>query len=301
MISQQVARSSRSGGFLRRSIATAFLALVTGGAGMAQQPPAPPVGKQWNHVETQNFVVLAINPEHRDYLGQSMEFMRKWAFDRWGMKQVDFSVKCMVLVAADRDEYKKLFNGKDAPAVRIDREPGGKIKALTIWCWADPKFHAAVLPRLLTEVCLAEFEQAYKVKFPLWLHRGMGVLNGSLPEIRREVADLSQVYAQNLPCFWSEDILTMTEDKLEKYQSQNRQWYDKQAAVMCLYVLKTHGQKKFLDFLDGSLKSPQAAVPILGVPGYKELDAAFNKFMYNLSHDVAAGKSPDGHLTWTAK
>ncbi|MGG2329436.1 hypothetical protein ACE40V_24090, partial [Salmonella enterica] len=89
--------------------------------------------------ETKNFIVLAINPEHRDYLGQSMEFMRRWEFDRWGMKQVDFSVKCMVLVATDKEEYKKLFNGKDVPAVRIDREPSGKIKALTIWCWADPK------------------------------------------------------------------------------------------------------------------------------------------------------------------
>lgn len=286
--------------FIQKFILATILMLITAGVVVGQQPPAP-AGKQWNHVETQNFVILAINSEHRDYLGQSMEFMRRWEFDRWGMKQVDFSVKCMVLVATDKDEYKKLFNGKDVPMVRIDREPSGKIKAMSIWCWADPKFHVSTLPRLLTEVCLAEFEQTYGMKFPLWLHRGMGILNSNLPEIRHEVADLAQVYAQNLPCFWSEDILTMTEDRLEKYQPQNKQWFDKQAAVMCLYVLKTNGQKKFLDFIDGSLKNPQTSVMILGMPSYKELDAALNKYMYNLSHDVAAGKTPDKYLTWVAK
>lgn len=156
-----------SGGIMHHRLIAALALVLMMGVGTSGEPPAPPVGKQWNHIETKNFIVLAINPEHRDYLGQSMEFMRRWEFDRWGMKQVDFSVKCMVLVATDKEEYKKLFNGKDVPAVRIDREPSGKIKALTIWCWADPKFHASVLPRLLTEVCLAEFEQAYSVKFPL--------------------------------------------------------------------------------------------------------------------------------------
>ncbi len=287
--------------FTRMLIVTIGLVAIIAGGVLAEKP-LPPGNKQWNHAETQNFVILTTNPDHRDYLEQSMEFMRRWEFDRWGMRNIDFSVKCMILVASDKDEYGKLFNGKDAPAIRIDRESSGKIRAMTIWCWADPKFHVSVVPRLLTEACLAEFEQAHGVKFPLWLHRGMCLLNSNLPEIRREVGDLSQVYAKNLPCFWSEDILTMTEDRLEKYQPQNKQWYDKQAAIMCLYILKTHGQKKFLEFVDGSIKNPQTAVTsVLGVANYKELDAEFNKFMYNSSHNISIGKASDSYLTWTVK
>jgi hypothetical protein len=275
--------------------------LWSGMSNATAQAPKPPVNKQWNNMETTNFVVMAINAEHRDYLGQTVEFMRRWEYDRWGMKETDFSVKCMILVATDKDEYKKLFDGKEAPTVRIDRDASGKITATSIWCWAEPKFHASVLPRLLTEVCLAEFEQKYGIKFPFWLHRGMGVLNGSLPEIKKEIADISQIYQQNLPCFWSENITTMTLDKLESYQFENKQWFDKHSAVMCLYIMNTHGKKKFIEFIDSSLKGTSSSLPTLGVPGFKELDVELNKFMYIISRDAAAGKASNNSLTWSAK
>lgn len=300
MMQAEVRGRHDRGGFTHRLLGALTLMLMMAGSGLAQQP-APPSGKQWNHIETDNFVVLAINPEHRDYLGRSLEFMRRWEFDRWGMKQVNFSVKCTVLVASSRDEFKQLFNGKDTPQVRIDRNASGRITAMSIWCWADPKWHASVLPRLLTEVCLSEFEQQYNVRFPLWLHRGMGVLNGSLPEISQNMADLGQIYAQNLPCFWTEDLLNMTTEKLGKYQPQNQQWFDKESAALCLYMIKTHGQKKFLDFLDTSLKAPASAPPVLGFATYAEFDTAFNRYMYNLTQDVKSGRTQSSYLTWDAK
>lgn len=299
MILQKKPNHYCNSGLVLKLVLVMFFMLI--GSEAISQPNSEPIDNTWSQLETQNFVILATDARQRDYVGKSIEFMRKWEFDRWGMKQVDFSVKCMILIANDKNEYKKLFKDKDIPTVQIDRTQSGKIKAMTIWCWAEPNYHVSVIPQLLTEVCLAEFEQKHDTRFPLWVHRGMSILNGNVPLIKRNVADLSQVYAQNLPCFWSEDIFNMTEDKLEKYQPQNKQWYDKQAATMCLFVLKNHGQKKFLDFVDGSIKDPQSALSILGFSGYKEIDIAYNKFMYNLSRDTAAGNNSDGNLNWLTK
>jgi hypothetical protein len=261
----------------------------------AQQPPPPSMA--WNRFETQNFEFLATNKADGEQLYKSMEYMRRWIYDRWGLKQCDFSVKCKLLVVQDQATYKKLFE-KDRPIVKVEREPDGNTKSLTIWCWVEARWYTSTLPALMTEVCIAEFEQQHKVKLPYWAARGMVCLNRSIPEIRADVGSLSHIYAQNLPCFWTDDILTMTPEKLAKYQPQNQQWFDRECQAFCLYLIKTHGRKKFLDFLDASMKNPQTAPPTVGFATYADADKAFNRYMYNLSADIVGNRTPNAYLTW---
>ena len=115
-----------------------------------------------NHGDAQLFAgapAVATGQSDGEYLSGSAEYMRRWVYDRWGLRQGGFSVKCKVFVAGSREEFRLLFRGKDAPQVRVDRDASGKVTALSIWCWSEPRWNTSVLPHLMTEVCLAEFEQ----------------------------------------------------------------------------------------------------------------------------------------------
>jgi len=284
--------------FISAIAAVLLLCGVLGTATHSQsQNPATPPDLAWNRFESQNFEVLATSKEQGESLHHSLEHMRRWLYDRWGFKQGDFSVKCKVLVVHDQATYLKLFK-KDKPAVRVERDKGGRIQALTIWCWAGDRWYTSTLPGFLTEVVLSEFEQAHNVKFPLWLHRGMATLNRSVPDIRQEVGSISQIYEKNLPCFWTQDIMTMTQEKLVKFQPQNQAWFDRQSAAFCLYLMKQHGRKKFLEFLDTSLRSPEKALAIIGQADYQAFDQEFNRYMYNLSREIVTNKTPNSYLTW---
>jgi hypothetical protein len=218
----------------------------------------PLTSVSWNHHETNSFEVNSLNKADMDYMLGSVDFMKNWIYDRWGLKQADFSVKCKIFVTTDKEMHKHLFK-KETPMVRIDRDASGKISSMTIWCWTDSKWHVSVLPMLVTEACLAEFEQFHKIKLPLWTHKGMIALNNNIPGIRQEIGLLKDIYVKNLPCFWTEDIMTMDDERLSTYKPENRQLFDRQCAIFCLYLIKTHGVKVFLDFVDA--KTPQEKLP----------------------------------------
>jgi len=266
------------------------------GVGLSQ-PPGQPAEVVWNRFETPNFEVLSINKEQGEKLYRNLEQMRRWLYGRWAFKEGPFSVKCKVLLCPDQAVYATLFK-RDKQAVQVERDAGGRTKSLAIWCYAGDRWYTSTVPSLLTEVVLCEFEATYGVRFPLWLHRGMATLNSSVPDMRERIGVLKQIYDQNLPCFWTEDILRMTPDKLAKYQPQNQLWFDRECAAFCLYLMKTHGQKKFLLFLDSSTNNRQPNISLLGYASYQDFDKAFNRYMYNVSADISNGRTPNSYFTW---
>lgn len=273
-----------------------FILMLAMVSGAIAQPPAD---LAWNRFETQNFEILTISKEHGEKLQGEIEYMRRWIFDRWGMKQNDLSVKCKILVVSDRATYVKLF-GKETPMHRIERD-GKNIKSLTIWCWADEHWFVSTLPAFVTEVLMAEFESVHGVRLPLWFRRGMLVLNRNVPDIRREVGAVAQTYTANTGIFWTSDLMTMRPETLAQYDVGNQTLYDRESAVFCLYLMKTHGRKKMLDFVNASMADPEKALVVLGMANRQQLDTAFNEFMYRLSTEAATGSTPVSKLTWDSK
>lgn len=268
-----------------------FFALILGF--IVSDVPSPEL--KWHRFETANFEILTINKKDGEYLSKSIEPMRKWTLERWGIKSVDFSTKCKVLVVSDKDLYLKLFK-KQKPLFKIEREKG-KIKNTIIWCWSDDGWHTSILPNLLTEICLQEFEQKHNAKFPLWTKRGMSVLNRNTSDIRKEFGEFNKVFANKSSIFTLPMILGMKEDKIRLYEPQHQELFDKQSAFLCLYLQKEKGNKKFLEFMESCMEN-KMSIQKIDFEKQEDFDKIYEKYMYNLSKEIEEGKTPNVYLTW---
>lgn len=248
----------------------------------------------WNRFETKNFEVLSVSKEDGRKLSDSLERMRAWSLERWGIKSDDFAVKAKVVLAPDREAFVKLF-GKDAPGVRVDRD-GLRVKAASVWVWAEPRWETGALQQYLTEVCVADFEARHRVTIPLWARVGMAGLNSNVASIRGDLAPLHEVFSKNEPCFWTEDLLAMTPEKLKRYKATDQALFRREAVALCLYLQKERG--KFVPFLEAAMQSPDKALRVLDLTEDRQLDAALHAYMANLSKDLVDNKVPNSYLTW---
>lgn len=262
------------------------------------QPPTSLVPNvAWNRYETKNFEILSTGKDQGVYLYQNVEYLRKWVLERWGVKSVDYANKCKIMIVTDKELYIKLFK-KD----KVGYVNDGKTSA--IWMYVEPKWHVDSLPQALTAIGLSEFERKYNVSFPLWLKEGMALLNTSLSNVKLNIGELSEAFSKDSACFWSKDLLSMTPEKLAKYEPKHREWFRQEAATMCLYLLKEHGPLNFSNML--TVVTTKDADPLtflkkIGFVDYEKFDMVFYKYMYSLSTDVLNKKTPDSYLTWPFK
>lgn len=279
---------------------TLMVLFQSGSAGSSGgQPPTTSVvpNVSWNRYETQNFEILSINKEQGVYLYQNVEYLRKWVLERWGIKSVDYSTKCKIMIAPDKETYVKLFK-KDKTGYVNDG------KTISIWMYAEPKWHVDTLPQALTAIGIIEFERKYNTTFPLWLKEGMSVVNTSIGNVRSNIGDLIEAFSKDNAWFWSKDLMSMTPEKLAKYETKHRSWFSKESAALCLYLMKEHGTLSFnnmLNVLTVKDADPANALKKIGFVDYEKFDQVFYKYMYSLSADVINRKTPDSYLTWTFK
>lgn len=261
------------------------------------QPPIVAPDMVWNRFETQNFEILSISKDQGIYIYQNVEYLRKWVLERWSIKPVDYAVKCKIIITPDKDTYVKLFK-KDKVGYVSDG------KSNTIWLYAEPRWNIDSLPKTLTAISIAEFERKHNVTFSLWLKEGMGLLNTSVPNIKANLIQLTDAFGKDNACFWSKDLLSMTPDKLTKYEAKHINLFDKEAAVLCLYLMKDNGPLTFTNML-GTFTSkganPLDALNKIGFTDYEKFDVVFYKYMYGLVTEINNKKTPDSYLTWPFK
>jgi len=253
-----------------------------------KEQPAEPPQIQWNRYVTKNFEILSLDDAQGKYLYDNMEFMKTWTLWRWGMKDIDFSMKCKVVCVPSKDLYKKLFNKENA-LWRVDMD-GNRIKSTTIWIITDEPHWNTAIPLQLTEVVHAEFEQSYGAKLPFWVHRGMTVLNTRLTDIRVCLAKTGNPSTKAL--------LEMTAEAYSKLDANGKATYDAQAAAFTLMLRKQFGGgKAVLAMTDISRTNPLVGLQNVGkFATYEAADTAFQGFCRGVAANVAA--IPNSYLTW---
>lgn len=234
---------------------------------------------QWNRYVTNNFEILSLDDAQGKYLYNNMEFIKLWTLWRWGMKDVDFPVKCKVIAVPSSDLYSKLFNRKN-PSWRVDLKDD-KVNGIIWIITDDPKWNTSI-PMQLTEVILANFEVKYGTKLPIWCHRGMTILNSRFSEIRATFS--VQVDAKF--------VLETTSEIYAQMDENQRSAYDAQAAVLCLWIHQENNGKVFLDFLSAAMGNPQTSLQIIKSVGYDDLNQKIKSYQQKLS------TAPDYYLTW---
>ena len=254
-------------------------------------------GKVWNRWTSKNFVVCSIDNKQAQYLHQHLELVKGWVLTRWGLYDIPFSSECRVIAVDDPVLYEKLFKIKESK-VEIRRDEGGKIKMSVIFLLLSDK-PSETVPVPLTEVCMAEFQQRYNTNFGWWAHRGMALLNGSLPQIRSNMTALAAPLQNNQPMYFSEGLLTMTEEAYMKETPERQRLFDQTAMAFCLLLRKEFGQNKFhwmLKKTEAKGDGQVALKEVLGFEDYSHFDKTFKRYMTDITRDISQNKTPDSYL-----
>lgn len=255
---------------------------------VAQSPPE----MQWNRYVTDNFEILSVDDDQGKYLYDNIEFIKVWITWRWGMKNYDFpvlnndkgestKVRCKLICVHNSAIYEKLFNRK-TPAWRIETKNG--VPEYTVWLINEGEKWNTKIPFILTGVVLNNFEANSGVKFPVWCHKGMSLLNSRLMDIRTSIPLSTD--------FDSKTLLNMDLESYNKLTDAQKDKFDAQAAMFCLWVRQEFNGKIFLDFLSGSTINPEYCLQYFGIKTYAECDIKVK------AHILSLSGSSDFSLTW---
>lgn len=248
----------------------------------------------WNKWDTKNFVILSLDKSQGEYLFNNIELMKEWSLHRWGVPgKFDFSAPCKILCVPNRSLMKKLFHlDRSYAEVRFQ---DGKIKESVLWLVLDDLSPAETIPAALTVVCLREFEQIYKQQIGFWAHRGMAVLNGTPNQIKHDIGTLKEELQQDSEMFFGKGLFETTEETWRTYDTEKKNLFDKESAVLCLLIRKEFGQDSFWKM------ATKDDLQILGFKDYAEFDTIFKKYVQNLVSDVSVNKTPISYLQINAK
>lgn len=251
-------------------------------------------GLQWNRWTSKNFVVCALNDTQAQYLYNHLESVKTWIFTRWGLPDTDFSVPCKVIGVDDPSLFTKLFR-LDHTRVEVRVDDAGKIKETVIFLLINDA-PSKTVPVPLTEVCFAEWGRRYGRPLPVWAERGMGLLNGTVGQIKERLAEVRVPLGRNDPLYFSKGLAEMTRESYGELDAAKRRLFDNCAMAFCLLVRKEFGQDAFLKLLRGADRPEAMIRECLRFDGYDQFDRTLKRYLTDLTSDAASGKTPDGYL-----
>jgi len=252
----------------------------------------------WNRYTTDNFVILSIDNAQGKWLSENIESIKKWCLSRWGFPDDShrkFSKECRIFCVPNKTLFKKLFSLEQS---KIEvRKKANQLDMTVMWLVLDDK-PSRIIPPYLTQVCLAEFEATNNVSLGFWFKRGSALLNGTVPDARQQMVNLSNVVSNDQPMFTSEKMFTLTEEDYLKESAENKQIFDQEAIALCVMLRKEFGEAKLQGMLRISSKNnPQDVLRVIyGFSGYSHFDKQYIRFMRDLSGEVVNGKTPDAYL-----
>lgn len=242
----------------------------------------------WNRYTTENFVIVSIDDKQGKWLSENIEKIKSWSLTRWGFNDLSFSKECRIFVVPNKSLLKKLFN--------IDQSKYEIKEELTaIWLVLDDK-PTKIIPPIITNINLYEFDTKYQVVTPFWFKRGMAQLNTSIPEIHQKIGKFAESFKKDQPIFTSENIFGMTEELFKS--EENKLLFDQQCMILCLMLRKEFGEAKLQGLIRISNNNdPQDVLKVVyGFDGYEHFDKQYYLFMKELGEDILKDKTPYSYL-----
>ena len=242
----------------------------------------------WNRYTTENFVIVSIDDKQGKWLSENIEKIKSWCLVRWGFPDLKFSKECRIFVVPNKILFKKLFN--------IEQSKYEIREELTvIWLVLDEK-PTIVIPSLITNIALYEFDTKYQVSTPLWFKNGSSQLNSNVLTIHKNIEKFAESFKRDDPIFTCENIFIMTE---ESYKSEdNKLLFDQQSMILCLMLRKEFGEAKLQGFLRiiNNNNIQDVLRVVYGFDGYEHFDKQYYLFMKELSEDIVENKTPNSYL-----
>ena len=260
---------------------------VPTGATPSTDPSIPKIN--WHRWTVKEFTIHAIDKDQGKFLYENVSKIKSWSLTRWGLEDFQYTKECRIFVASDVTTMKKLFN-IDISLAEIRDE-----QVSYIWLIMD-RSPAEVIPPSLTIINLKELEKQNQVKIPWWCYRGSAVLNGTLPQIRKNIDFVGPYLKNDKTMFFSKTLFTMTEDDWRKQTPEMRNLFDAESVILCLMVRKEYGQRIFLQFLN---QDCEKVLQELRFRNYNQVDSVLKRYMAAIVDDAANNKIPDAYLQIT--
>lgn len=231
----------------------------------------------WLQWKTDNFVIYSIDKDQGEFIQQNVEPIKTWCLTRWGLPDVQFATPIKLHCCQNSDLMKKLFRSSQSHVEN---------KNVRLILDVSP---AADMPPAVTIVCLTELERQYEVSFGWWVYRGLPLMNSSLPSIKEQFQGLDERNRS------SRSIFKLTRAEWLKMAPEQRDKYDRDAAITCLLIRREYGQKKFLNFLKDN-ESTEKNLQELGFTSYEDFDTTLHRYVTNLVSDLKKGKTPNSYF-----
>ena len=249
----------------------------------------------WNRYTSNNFVILSIDNTQGKWMSENIGNIKTWCIERWGFPDFQFTKECRVFCVPNKTLFKKLFN-LDESKTEIRRKDGN-IEITVMWLVLDDRpIH--VIPKELTKICFAEFEQKHNVTLPFFAKNGMALLNGTTSDIRADIVYLGGHVQKDRPIFVSEKMFSMTEEEYKNSSTENKRIFDCQSMALCLLLRKEFGEAKMQGvFRMTARNNPKDVLSaIYGFVSYAQFDQSYLRYMKDLSREVSLSKTPDSYF-----
>ena len=195
----------------------------------------------------------------------------------------------------DDKTFLEFYGIKDSE-VDVRRDDKNIIQTIEVFLLLNENFVKDV-PIPLTEVVFTEFEQVHDFQMGFWAHRGMGLLNGTIPQIKEQLVDLSAKLTNDKVIFLSKELLNVKKSEYLAFDDAKKALFDQEAMVLCLLLRKEFGQDRFHYFLYKSFKLPEETLKVVyEFENYDQFDASFFRYAVELTNDVKSGKTPNQYL-----
>lgn len=233
----------------------------------------------WNKWDTANFIVLSIDKSQGVYIKNNIEKFKLDFEKKWGLEKNNFSLPCKILCVPD-DKLLGRFFSLDLPRAETRKDSDGSLSSAI---WSDFNRLNDNINQLIGVVCLEHSKNS------LLLKRGIPLLEKSLDLLKSDFSeaieiDVKKMFGANRE-FWV------------SLKSEDRDNFDKSAALICLFLRKEFGIAKFEKFIS----SDQSESSLKSIYGFdwETFSKTLKRYSENLSNDIKNQKMPDEYLMFS--
>lgn len=256
---------------------------------------------QWNRYVTKNFEILSIDEKQGLHLHKNLEKVKTWIYHHWGMKDITFKRKCMVICTPTDEMFKKFFRKEDV-------SPKYNDKVSAVWVSLDSNkgnWLKTIVSEKITHICLYEFRDAYDIKLRPWMVYGMSVLNTD-PSYASGIISKNNFVSRNGTYInggmSTKQIFETTFEDIESEDQEYKGKFKAQSAVLTLFLKKelTGGREKFKKFVVVE-NYKEGLRKVYEFRDLGDFESKYRRYLFNLVYDINRNRTPRSYFTWYEK
>ena len=232
-------------------------------------------GLVWNKWDTDNFIILSLDKPQGYKLFKNIEEVKKQSLEKWGFVDSVVENDCKIVCVSNDDLLKKLFRLEKTHS-EVIKDGSGNFSS-SIWTTNDADISAEVLYVILL--------QDNNLKW--WVKRGIyNLTKNEIKDIKSNIPETSDNLSK---------IVAVTENDWKNKPELEKNNFDENASLLCLFLRKEFGQNNFVKILK-SKQTEKEIAEVLGFKNSEDAEKVFKRYAQAIYKDKMENKIPDNYL-----